>query len=332
MTHHNSRRNFILQSAAATAYFGLGLPHANAAEPGDTFPNRTITIVSGFAAGGSNDFICRAVARGLERELRGSVIVENKTGANGMIAAEYVARARGDGYTLFMAQGATHGANPSLYPDMRYDALRDFSPIGWASASPIVICVNANHPAKNFKELLAWARTAQNVTYGTSGLGGTGHFTGAYVANHLKLDWVHVPFKGDAPAITDLLGEQIQVGFFGATSAIAHFKSGKLRPIAISMRKRFPALQEVPTFPESGLDGPEFVVWNGLVATGGTPPSVIAKLNKALNATLATKEFNDLLVSQVAVSVSSTPEVFQEHIREELAKYKRITAELGIKL
>src|SRR5450631_309964 len=247
------------------------------------YPNRPIKIVVPYAAGGAVDIVARTVGQPLSEALKQPVIVDNRPGASANIGMEMAARAAPDGYTLLMASNGI-ATNMALFPHLAFDGRRDFAPVARIGYAPLVIVVPAASPAHSLKDLLAMARAAPGkLTYATAGNGSSGHLAGELLKLTAKIDVLHVPYKGGAPAITDLLGERISFMPINAVEVMAHIRAGRMRALAVGSDKRVPLLPDVPTVAEAGLPGFEATVWWGLVAPVNTPAGVIATLNADTN-------------------------------------------------
>lgn len=319
--------------AAGAAALSLSASFASAAETAAEYPSRVIKIVSPFAAGGTNDFLSRFIARSLETALRKGVIVENRTGANGMIGADSVAKNAGDPYVLLMGNGATHGTNSTLYPKIAYDAVKDFTPVGMVAKVPIVLIVSADLPVKSVSELLDHARKhPDTLSFGSSGLGGTGHMAGEKFKQVTGVDILHAPYRGDAPAVTDVLGGQIPMAFVSATSVLPFISSGKMRVLAVADDKRAPMLPDVPTLAEQGVNEGAFFTWYAIIAPAGVPADIVTKLNETMNQALDSQALKESFATQGAEPVKSTPAELSAFIDGELKRSRTLIQELGIKV
>ncbi|GKS74800.1 tripartite tricarboxylate transporter substrate binding protein [Acidovorax sp. SUPP950] len=320
-----AHRRTLLAAALAVA--------ATAAVPtafAQAFPNKPITIIVPFAAGGTTDILARVIGQGLSAELGQSVVVDNRAGAGGNIGGQMAARAPADGYTLFMGTVGTHAINAALYKKMPFDPVKDFAPLTRVANVPNLLVANPNQPYKTVQELIAYAKANPGkVNFGSSGSGSSIHLSGELFKSMAKVDMQHVPYKGSAPAVTDLLGNQIGIMFDNMPSAIQHVRSGKLRPIAVTTAKRSPELPDVPTIAEAGVPGYEATSWFGMFAPAGTPAPIVAQLNKALVKVLSQPETKKKLADQGAEPVSETPEQFAAFIQAESAKWGKVVKESG---
>jgi tripartite-type tricarboxylate transporter receptor subunit TctC len=323
----------LLKNAALAATLLGTLAAIPAAAQTSGYPSKVIKLISPFSAGGTNDYLSRAIARKLEGSLGKSVIVENRTGANGMIGADYVAKNPGDAHLLFMGNGATHGVNTTLYPKIPYDAVKDFTPISMVGVVPIVLIVNASLPIKSIPELLAYAKAHPGtMSFGSSGLGGTGHITGEKFKQLTGMDVIHAPYKGDAPAVTDVLGGQIPLAFISTTSVIPYLKSGRMRVLAVANAKRSPSIPDVPTFAEAGIKDMEFATWYAVMAPAGIPKEVVSRLNADISKALDSADLKQGFATQGAEPTKSSPEELGAFVKSEIAKYAKVIKELGIRV
>ena len=302
--------------------FTLGL--ALAAPCLAAYPEKTITIVVPTAAGGGNDAMTRAISAKLGPILGQTVIVDNKAGANGAIASEYVARAAPDGYTLMLGYIATHSMNPALQK-LRYDPISDFEPIGLIAHSPTLMVATPSVAVKDVKDLVAQLKAKPDrYSYASAGNGTAPHFAAELFKLNSGTSMVGVPYKGSSPAITDTLGGQTQFMFPSLFTAYPYVKTGKLRALAIAGPKRSPSLPDVPTLAEAGVDGVDVTQWYGIFAPAKTPKAIIDKLNKALNQVLADKELIKKIEGAGADVEASTPEQLRTLVATEFKKWKRV--------
>ncbi|HZY19873.1 MAG TPA: tripartite tricarboxylate transporter substrate binding protein [Ramlibacter sp.] len=323
-TSTTTRRAVVGAIAAAAALAALPA----AAQP--AFPSKAITIVVPFAAGGTTDILARVVGQALGAELGQSVVIDNRAGAGGNIGAQLAAKAPADGHTLFMGTVGTHAINQSLYKKLPYDPIEDFAPLTRVAMVPNLLVANPTKPFKTVKELIAHAKSHPGqVNFGSSGSGSSIHLSGELFNAMAKVNMVHVPYKGSAPAVTDLIGGQIDVMFDNMPSAIQHVRSGRLRPLAVTTAKRSPELPDVPTIAEAGVPGYEATSWFGMFAPADTPAPVIARLNSALVKVLAQPEVRKKLAEQGAEPVSERPEQFAAFIRKETAKWSQVVKASG---
>nr|WP_224082591.1 tripartite tricarboxylate transporter substrate binding protein [Cupriavidus laharis] len=293
------------------------------------YPDRPIRLVVPYTPGGVTDLLARAVAKALSERVQQSVIVDNRAGAGGNIGAEVVAKSPADGYTLLMGSAATQAINASLYKRLPYDHIKDFAPITLVAEVPNILVVNPLMPARNVSELIAYGKAnPDKLSFGSSGTGGTIHLSGELFKSMAGVKMLHVPYKGSAPAVSDLLAGQINLMF--DSSVAPYVKSGKLRALAVTSAKRSPVLPDVPTMAEAGLPGYEATAWFGILAPAGTPPSIVDKLNKNLVAILRDAEMRKWMQSQGADAIGDTPSEFAAYIKTETAKWARVVKEAGV--
>ncbi|WP_026433095.1 tripartite tricarboxylate transporter substrate binding protein [Paracidovorax oryzae] len=320
---HSTFRRGLLAAAAACAL----LPGLAAAQ---AFPSKPITIVVPFAAGGTTDILARIIAQGMGAELGQSVVVDNRAGAGGNIGGQVAARAPADGYTLFMGTVGTHAINAALYKKMPFDPIKDFAPLTRVANVPNLLVANPAQPFKTVQELIAYAKANPGkINFGSSGSGSSIHLSGELFKSMAKVDMQHVPYKGSAPAVTDLLGNQIAIMFDNMPSAIQHVRSGKLRAIAVTTARRSPELPDVPTIAEAGVPGYEATSWFGMFAPAATPAPVVAQLNATIVKVLAQPDIRKKLAEQGAEAAGETPAQFADFIQKESVKWGKVVKESG---
>ncbi len=303
---------------------------AAATAQAQTYPSKPIRMIVPFPPGGTTDILARAIGAELTKAWGQPVVIENRPGAGGNIGSEAVAKSPGDGYTLLMGTVGTHGINPSLYKKMPYDAVKDFAPVTLVALVPNILVVHPSVPAKSVAELIALAKKQPGkLTYASSGNGTSIHLSGALFESLTGVQMVHVPYKGSAPAVTDLLGGQVNMMFDNMPSALPHVKAGKLRPLGVTSAKRSPAVPDVPTIAEAGVKGYEASSWFGVLAPAGTPKDIVAKLNAEIAKSLGTPEMKEKLSSQGAEPVGNTPEQFGAFIRAEIDKWAKVVKASG---
>lgn len=315
--HHRKFLGAAALAAAATCGSALA-----------AFPEKSITIIVPTAAGGANDAMARVIGQGLAAILKQPVIVENRAGANGAIAAEAVARATPDGHTLMLGYIATHAMNPSLQK-LRYDPVKDFEPIGLVAYSPVLMVVNPAVKAVHARDLVAQMKAAPDkFSYASAGNGTAPHFAAELFRQSTGVQMLHVPYKGSAPAITDTLAGQTQLMFPSLFTAIPYVKAGKLRAIGVAGNKRSALLPEVPTLKEQGIADVDVSQWYALFAPAKTTRAVVDQLNRALNAVLSDKAVEKRLEDHGADVETSTPEQLRTFVQQEQIKWKKVV-ELG---
>ena len=316
-----------LLASAAVAAVTAAVP-AMAQAP--AYPNKPITIIVPFAAGGTTDILARLVGQYLGTELGQPVLVDNRVGAGGNIGGQLAARSAADGYTLFMGTVGTHAINQSLYSKMPFDPIKDFAPISRVANVPNLLVANPQQPFENVKELIAYAKANPGkINFGSSGNGSSIHLSGELFKMMTKVDMIHVPYKGSAPAMNDLLGNQIAIMFDNMPSAIQHVRAGKLRPLAVTTAKRSPELPDVPTIAEAGVPGYEATSWFGLLAPANTPAPIVDKIDAALMKVYKNPELLKKFADQGAEPVVETPAQFATFIKAETAKWGKVVKESG---
>jgi tripartite-type tricarboxylate transporter receptor subunit TctC len=299
---------------------------------GQAYPSKPIKYIVPVAAGGGSDMVGRAVCDRLGRVLGQAMVVDNQTGGGGVIACQATARAAPDGYTLMQGYVATHGTAPATRK-LPYDAIKDFTPIGMIGATPNVLCVNASLPVNTTAELIAYLkRNMGKVSYGSAGAGSLTHMTAELFKQRTDTFMVHIPYRGIAPAINDLLGGQTQVMFPGLAAALPHLKGGRMRAIAVTGSQRHAVIKDVPTLEEAGLKGFDAQQWYGVVGPAGMPSTVVKTLNDALAKVLAQPDFKEKLSAEAVELLPMTPEAFGAFMRADIARWTKVAQERNIRL
>jgi tripartite-type tricarboxylate transporter receptor subunit TctC len=325
----STARTLILAVAAVATIAAAASSGPAAAQ---AWPAKPIRFVVPFPPGGPLDISARLLAPRMAETWGQPVLVDNRPGAGGSVGAALVAKAAPDGYTLLMGALSTHAVNPSLLARIDYDPIRDFAPITMVSIVPNVLVVHPAVKAESVKELIALARAQPGrLTFGSGGSGSGGHLAGELLRSLAKLDITHVPYKGAAPAVTDLLGGQITMMFDNLASALPNIRAGKVRALAVTTAQRSGFLPEAPTMAEAGVPGFDISTWFGVFAPAGTPREVIGRLHRELVRILALAEVRERLAGLGAEPVGNTPDQFLAFIRSEIAKYARLIREAGIK-
>jgi tripartite-type tricarboxylate transporter receptor subunit TctC len=295
------------------------------------YPNKPIKLIVPFPPGGTADILGRMLGDKLSIVTSQSVIIENRAGAAGGIAAQFVAKSPADGYTLLLGTTGTQTMNPAINSKLPYDSLKDFSSVSNFGASPFVLVVNPNLPAQNLKELIDLAiKKPGTLRYASFGTGSSAHMTGEMFKLRTGVDIVHVPYKGAAPALIDVVGGHVDMMFTLAPSVVQQLRSGSLRAIAVAAPQRDPAISSVPTFAEAGLNNFISDSWYGVFAPAGTPQAIITKLNADIQKILAMPDVRQKLASEGAIPVGNSPEQFAEQVRKELDHWTKIAKEAKI--
>lgn len=312
--------------AAFTAALAFGA-HAQ------DFPNRPMKIIVPFAPGGSTDVMARMVGEGLTARLHQQVVVENKTGAGGNIGAEAVAKSPPDGYTLVMGSIGTHATNSLIYPKMPYDTEKDFAPVTQVAAVSLVLVVHPSLPAKSVKDLIALLeKEPGRYNYASGGVGASQHLAAELFTYMTKTKMLHVPYKGSASALNDLLGGRVPIMFADLPLVREHIRGGTLRALAIADAKRSPALPDVPTVAEAGVPGYEASAWYGLFAPAGTPEAIVSKLQTEVAAILQQPAVRERMAGMGATPIGSTPAEFRRFQQSEMKRWKEVVDSAQIRM
>lgn len=329
----NITRSSLRRIAMACLAFAASLAASLQPAHAETWPARPITVVVPFAAGGTTDIVARLTAQALGTELGQPVIIDNKPGAGGNIGAQFVARATPDGYTLLMGTVGTHAINASLYKKLPFNHIRDFAPISRVTAVPNVLVTNGSQPFKTVKELIAYGQAHPDaLSFASSGNGTSIHLAGELFKSMTGIKMTHVPYKGSAPALTDLMAGSTNLMFDNLPSSISFIRSGKLRAVAVTTQKRSPELPDVPTVAEAGLPGFEATSWFGLFAPAGTPAPVIKRIDDALIKVMNQTDLKKKIAAQGGEPIAETPEVFTAFIQAETAKWAKVVQASGATL
>ncbi|HZP71491.1 MAG TPA: tripartite tricarboxylate transporter substrate binding protein [Pseudolabrys sp.] len=324
-------RGFPIISLSALALIALvGSPDTGRA---DDYPSHPVTLVVPFPPGGSTTVMARNVADKLSASLGQQIVVENRAGAGGTIGTRSVAKAAPDGYTILLSYTATMAIAPAMNASAGYDPRKDFAPIGMIGAAPNVLVVHPSMPVHSIPELIAYAKSASPpLQYGSPGVGTVNHLAAEYLALETGIKLQHVPYRGNGPAISDLLGGHIPMMFLPIPVALGNVKAGKLRGLAITSAKRSGLLPELPTLAESGVPGFDVALRYGLAAPAGTPPAIIVRLNKELNAALASEEVRNRLATEGAEALPGSPEDYAADIERDEKKWGGLVKKLGLKV
>jgi len=303
----------------------LGLPTLQCAHAQPQFPAKPIRIIVAYTPAGTTDILARAIGQKFTEAWNQPVIVDNRPGANGNIGTEVAAKAPADGYTLLMATAGTHGINPGLYPKLPYDAVKDFVPVALAAIVPNIVVVNNALPVKNVKELIAYGKANPGkLTYGSPGVGSTGHLSSELFKSMTGIGMVHVAYKGSAPTLQDLMAGQLQVVIDNIPPYLPQVKAGKIRALAVTSIKRSPAAPELPTVDEAAVKGYDAAAWFGLFAPAGTPEDVVAKIASETQRILRLADMRDRLLGLGAQPAGASGEEFARFVQDEIAKWAKV--------
>ena len=297
-----------------------------------SYPSKPIRLVLPYPPGGGTDVIARPLAQKLTEQLGQQVIVDNRGGAGGNIGMEFVAKGPADGYTLLFALTAQYAVNPSLYPKLPYDPVRDYAPISLLANAPYLLVVHPALPAKSVAELVALvkARPGQ-LSYSSSGNGSGAHLAGEMLRSLARVEIVHVPYKGAGPAMPDLIAGQVQLSFITYTAAGPHIKTGRLRALGVTTAKRSPTLPDLPAIGET-VAGYDSAVWYGFAAPAGTPPEIVSKLNAEVLRVLAAPDFRSRITLEAVSPIGSTPEEFGRFMKSEIVRWAKVVRDSGAKV
>ena len=296
-----------------------------------TYPAKPVRIIVGLAPGGTTDVFTRTLAQRLTEAWGQTVIVENRPGASGMIGAEAVAKAAPDGYTLLVSPQTSLAVAPALYGKAPYDTAKDFAPVSLLGSTPLVMIVHPSFPAKTFGDFVALAKKGAPLTFGSGGVGSSPHMTGELISAALGVKMNHVPYKGENPAIADTIGGQIPIMFGNLPVALPHVRSGKVLALATTTARRSPLAPEIPTMSEGGIKDFEMATWYGMLAPAGTPPELVAKIQRDAARVLSDTETRERLTKMGVDLIVNTPEEFRAYLTSEIARYTKIIKSAGLK-
>jgi tripartite-type tricarboxylate transporter receptor subunit TctC len=312
--------------------FALGMGSSAAEDLPKQYPERSIKILVGFAAGGGTDVAARIVAQKLTETLGQSVVVENRPGASGMIAAETVAKSGADGYTLMMGTQTTLAVAPALYRKFSIDATRDFVGVAKAGVSPLVLVVHPSVPARSVMDLIALAKASPGtINFGSGGLGTTPHMAGELFSIQAGIKMVHVAYRGEAPAINDLLGGQLHLIFANLSAVIGNVKAGSLRALAVTSAQRAATAPEIPTVAEAALPGFEAATWFALVAPAATPREIVRRLNREVTQVVTQQDVRQRFADLGMTIDAGPPEALDAYIKSEILKWSKVIKEADIR-
>lgn len=311
--------------AALVLSLAASLSHAQ------SYPTKNVRIIVGLAPGGTTDVFTRTLAQRLTEAWGQTVIVENRPGASGMIGGEAVAKAAPDGYTLLVSPQTSLAVAPALYGKAPYDTAKDFAPVSLLGSTPLVMIVHPSFAAKSFAEFVALAKKGTPLTFGSGGVGSSPHMTGELISAALGVKMTHVPYKGENPAIADTIGGQIPIMFGNLPVALPHVRSGKVLALATTTAKRSPLAPEIPTMSEGGIKDFEMATWYGMLAPAGTPPELVAKIQRDSARALSDPETRERLTKMGVDLILNTPEEFKAYLNSEIARYTKIIKANGLK-
>lgn len=305
---------------------------ASAMSHAQTYPAKSVRIIVGLAPGGTTDVFTRILAQRLTEAWSQNVIVENRAGASGMIAGEAVAKAAPDGYTLLVSPQTSLAVAPALYGKAPYDTARDFAPVSLLGSTPLLMIVHPSFPAKTFSEFVVLAKKPGHpLTFGSGGVGSSPHMAGELLSARLGIKMTHVPYKGENPAIADTIGGQIPIMFGNLPVAVPHVQSGKLRALANTTAKRSPLAPEIPTVSEAGIRDFAIATWYGMLVPAGTPPELVARIQRDAARVLTQPETRDRLTRLGVDLILNTPDEFRTYLQSEIARYTQIVKSAGLK-
>jgi len=323
-----THRRAALALAACATVFTLAAGSAAA----QSFPSKPVRILVGFGAGGSTDIVARVLAQSLTADWKQNVLVENRPGASGMIAAELVAKSPPDGHTLMITPQTSLAVAPALYGKAPYDTMRDFTPITLTGYTPLLMVVHPSFPPKTFKEFIALAKKSKEpLTFGSGGVGSSPHMAGELMSAQLGIRITHVPYKGENPALADTIGGQIPIMFGNLPVAVPHVNSGKLRGLANTWSKRSPLAPNIPTVAESGFKDYAIATWFGLLGPAKMPPELVARIQRDTAKVFNQAATKEKLTGLGVDLILNSPEEFRDYLKGEIVRYTKVIKDAGIK-
>ncbi len=318
--------------AAAVTMAGASLLAGQAQAQAQAYPSKPIRLIVPFPPGGGNDVIARVVGQRLTERLGQPVVIDNKGGGNGILGLQLLMASPPDGYTIGVGAAGPMAVNPSLYEKLQYDPVKDFTPVTNMVIFPLLLVTNPAFAPKTMQEVVAFAKDKPGqVFYASPGSGNSGHLAGELLNSMANVKTVHVPYKGQGPAVADLLAGQVQMLYSSIPSVIGYVQQGRLNAIAVGSAKRLSSLPGVPTIAESGVPGYEAYSWVGMIAPANTPKEIVMRLNREINEILKEKEVEEKLVAQGAIPAGDTPEHFAEYIKAEIKKWGAVVKSAKIK-
>jgi tripartite-type tricarboxylate transporter receptor subunit TctC len=330
---HTEETGSMMRHAASGAFAVAALFACAPVCAQSAYPAKAVRIIVAYTPAGTTDILARALGQKFTEAFSQPVIVDNRPGANGNIGTEIAAKAPADGYTLLMATAATHAINPTLYPELQYDAVVDFAPISLIATVPNIVVVANSVPAKNLQELIAHAKANPGkLAHGSPGIGSTGHLSAELFKSMTGITMTHVAYKGSAPTLQDLMSGQLQVVIDNIPVYLPQVKAGKIRALAVTTAKRSPAAPELPTVDEAGVKGYEASTWFALFAPAATPPEVVAKLGAETQRILNLPDVRDRLLGLGAQPAGGTPEELATFVKSELAKWAKVIRSANVTL
>jgi tripartite-type tricarboxylate transporter receptor subunit TctC len=310
----------------------VALASAGAARA-DDYPSHPIRLVVPYAAGGGADSVARVIAKRVGETIGQPIVIENRGGAGSIIGTELVNKSAPDGYTLLMGQSGPISINPAVYKSLPYDPLKDFAPVAMTTSYPYIMVVSPALGVKTLGEFVALAKSKPGeLNYGTTGVGAANHLVTELFDSRAGIRMTHIPYRGTALAVTDLLAGHVQVVFSDPISALQHIHAGTLVALAVTSKERSPVAPDVPTIAESGYPGFDAIAWHGILAPAGTPPAIISKLNAEIVAALKDPETRELLEKQAMQTVGSSPEAFSDFIRQDIAVWKQVAEQAKVEV
>ncbi len=325
--------HFFLVAVVMTAVGGASLSFAQTPAAPAHYPSRPIRFIVPFPPGGGNDTMARTIGNKVGAVLGQQFVVDNRPGAGGLIGAETAAHAVPDGYTLFLGGVASHGILPNLQPKLGYDPVRDFSPVSLIAAAPLILVVHPAVPVKSVNELVQMAKAKPGqLNFASNGTGGSSHLAAELFKMMSATNMVHVPYKGLAPALTDLMSGQVQLMFSSTVAILPQVRAGRLRPLAMTSAKRSAAMPDLPTIAEAGMPGYETASWYGVLAPAGTPKPIVDLLNREIARAVQLPDVRERMLSEGAEPAGGSPTEFAAHIKRELARWSQVIKQARIKL
>jgi len=297
----------------------------------DDYPSHSIRLIVPYAPGGGADSVARIVAKRVSETIGQTIVVENRGGAGSIIGTELVAKAEPDGYTLLLGQSGPISINPAIYKDLKYDPVKDFVPITMTTSYPYILVVNAKLPVKTLQDFIALAKSRSGaMNYGSTGVGAANHLVAEFFNSRAGLTMTHIPYRGTALAVADLLGERVGMVFGDPVSVLAHLDAGTLRGLAVTSRERSPIAPDLPTIAESGFPGFDAIGWHGVLAPAKTPPAIAAKLNGEIVRALNDPQTKGLLQKQAMQTVGNSPEEFAAFIRQDIEIWQGVARQAHV--